>query len=200
MKKLAALALGTALVAPVAALAGNLTTPVAEPVVAAPPVVAVSVTPDWTGWYAGGSLGYGNVNSDGPADGSGVIGGLLGGYRYDFGQWVLGVEADYDWANIGLNDAGTSSLDAIYRFKVQAGADLGQTFVYGTGGIARAEGKVDNADRSSNGWVAGVGADYAVNSQWLVGGEILYHQFDDFARTGVDGDATTFKIRAAYRF
>lgn len=198
MKTLSALVFGAVLLAPVSALAGGPVAPVPEETVIAP--VIVTPTPDWTGWYGGVSLGYADVSSGGVANGSGVIGGVLGGYRYDFGQWVLGAEVDYDWAGFDLNDAGTSSLDAIYRFKIQAGADIGQTFLYGTAGIARADTTIDNVSINSNGWVAGVGADYAVTDQWLVGGEILYNEFDDFGNSGIDGDGTTFKLRAAFRF
>jgi outer membrane immunogenic protein len=33
-----------------------------------------------------------------------------------------------------------------------------------------------------------------------LGGEVLYHEFDNFKDSGVDVDATTFQIRANYRF
>jgi|APEBP8051073178_1049388.scaffolds.fasta_scaffold00020_85 opacity protein-like surface antigen len=201
MKHISAMALGTALLAPMAAQAGGPTTVVAEPVVAAPVVEVVTVTPDWTGWYGGAALGYADVSSsvDG-LDGSGVIGGFFGGYRQDFGQFVGGVELDYDWTNTDLNDAGSATLDSVYRLKLQAGGDLGQTFLYGTAGWAWADATVAGQGLSDNGWFAGVGADYAINDRWLVGGEVLWHQFDDFDNTGIDIDATTFKVRAAYRF
>ena len=201
MNKLAALALGATVLAPFAATAGGVNAPVAEPVVAAPvAVVPVVVTPDWTGWYGGASLGYGSVGGDAAIDGSGAIGGLLGGYRHDFGTWVGGVEADYDWANISADNLPGGSLDSVYRLKLQAGADLGKTFVYGTAGIARGTVSLNGDDLSSNGWVAGVGADYAINEKWLVGGEVLYNQFDNFANSNIDGDLTTIKARVAYRF
>ena len=201
MNKLAALALGVAVLAPFAASAGGLATPVAEPVVA-PAVVMPVVAPngDWTGWYGGASLGYGSISSGDTFDGSDAIGGLMGGYRYDFGTWVGGVEADYDWANISMDNLADASLDSVYRLKLQAGADLGKTFLYGTAGIARGTVSFDGTDYASNGWVAGVGADYAINEKWLVGGEVLYNQFDNFANTNIDGDLTTIKARVAYRF
>ena len=201
MNKLAALALGVAVLAPFAASAGGLATPVAKPVVA-PAVVMPMVAPngDWTGGYAGATLGYGSVSSGDAFDGSGAIGGLMGGYRYDFGTWVGGVEADYDWSNISADNLADASLDSVYRLKLQAGADLGKTFLYGTAGIARGTVSFDGTDYASNGWVAGVGADYAINEKWLVGGEVLYNQFDNFANTNIDGDLTTIKARVAYRF
>ena len=99
MKHIAALAVGSALMAPLAAFAGGVSQPVPEPVVAAP-VVTVAPTTNWTGFYGGASLGYGDINTNtNIANGSGVIGGILGGYRYDFGNWVAGAEAD--WIEFG---------------------------------------------------------------------------------------------------
>jgi outer membrane immunogenic protein len=198
MNKLAALALSATVLAPFAASAGGMAQPIPEPTVA-PVVIPVVATPDWTGWYGGASLGYGSVSADG-LDGSDAIGGLLGGYRHDFGNWVGGVEADYDWSNISVGDNTGVSLDSVYRLKLQAGADLGKTFLYGTAGMARATVGVNGTDFSSNGWVAGVGADYAINEKWLVGGEVLYNKFDNFANSDINGDMTTVKARVAYRF
>ena len=43
--------------------AGGLAEPVAEPVIAAP-VVMAPVSADWTGFYAGAQVGYGDVSSN----------------------------------------------------------------------------------------------------------------------------------------
>ena len=200
MNKLAALALGVSILSPFAASAGGLAAPIAEPTVAPAVVIPVAVTPDWTGWYGGASLGYGSVDTGGTYDGSGAIGGLLGGYRHDFGNWVGGVEADYDWSGISADNLPDGSLDSVYRLKLQAGADLGKTFLYGTAGFARGTISYGGDSLSSDGWVAGVGADYAINDKWLVGGEVLYNKFENFANTDVNADLTTIKARVAYRF
>lgn len=200
MNKTIALVLGTTLLAPAAAMAGGMTTPVTEPYVA-PVAVVAELTPDWTGFYGGASLGYGSVDSTaGVADGNGWLGGLLAGYRWDFGTFVAGIEGDYDWANIDLGNGGSGSLDDVYRLKLQAGADLGQTFLYGTAGLAWADVSGGGASASSDGWVAGVGADYNLGNNWLVGAEVLYNSFDDFDKSGIDVDATTVKARVAYQF
>ena len=39
-----------------------------------------------------------------------------------------------------------------------------------------------------------------VADNWLVGGEILYHDFSNFDDSNIDIDATTIKARVAYRF
>lgn len=200
MKNTFLAAIGATMLAPLPALAGGMASPVTEPAIVAPPVVAIEVTPDWTGFYAGGALGYGNISStDGIADGSGPLGGLLAGYRWDFGTFVAGVEADYDWASIDLGK-GAGTLDDIYRVKLQAGADMGSTLVYGTAGLAWASGEFGGKSGNADGWVAGIGADHDLGNNWTLGGEVLWHSFDDAAGSGVDVDATTAKVRVAYRF
>lgn len=202
MKNTVLAALGATLLTPVAALAGGPATPVTEPVVV-PVAVVTEVTPDWSGFYGGLSLGYGNFSSTGGvADGSGAIGGLLAGYRWDFGNFIAGVEGDYDWSNTDLGPS--AKLNDIYRLKLQAGTDLGQTFLYGTAGLAWADasgrGEFRNLSADSQGWVAGVGADYNLGNNVLVGAELLYNSFDDYNDSNIDVDGTTLKARVAYQF
>ena len=107
MKRFAVLVLGSAFFAPMTAMAGGLVAPVEEPVI----IAQVTTVPDfdWTGFYGGAALGYGDVGSTGDVlNGSGFLGGILAGYRMDWGQWVGGVEADYDWSGIDLGDNDTN--------------------------------------------------------------------------------------------
>jgi hypothetical protein len=39
-----------------------------------------------------------------------------------------------------------------------------------------------------------------VNNQFSVGGEVLYHEFDDLGGNGNDVDFTTVQVRATFRF
>lgn len=187
------------MVAAPALAAGPVTVP-EEPPVAVQPVVQQPVTGDWGGFYAGAQLGYADVDSNGAGlDGNGLIGGVHGGYRFDFGRTVIGGELDYDFADVDL-DGDDNSLDSVARLKLTAGADLGRTLLYGTLGAAYAEAEVGGDDLSDNGYFGGIGVTYLVNDRWTVGGEILLHQFDDFDGTGVDLDATTATLRTALRF
>jgi outer membrane immunogenic protein len=180
------------------AMAGGMAEPVLEPVIAPAPAPVAPVTGDWTGGYVGAQLGYGDF-SVGPNNGNGALYGLRAGYDYDFGRWVLGAGVDYDWSNINLN-AGAGSIDKVARLKLRAGADLGQTLVYATAGGAYAEATVGGTGYSDTGYFAGVGAEYMLNSQWSVGGEILAHRFDNFDTTGLNVDATTASLNANFRF
>lgn len=198
MKRIAVLALGGLLAAP--AFAGGPAEVPVEPMIEPAPVV-VAPTIDWTGFYAGGQLGYGDVGVDGAPvdlDGTGWIGGLHAGYRYDFGGGVVGGEVAYDWASIDLNDEG--ELDEVLRLKLLAGGKIGRGLLYASAGAAWADVNALGEDLSDNGIFYGAGYDYLLNDQWVVGGEILRHEFDDFDNTDADVDATTFQVRASYRF
>lgn len=189
------LALGVALTGP--AFAGGYAEPVVEAPVAAP-VVAAAPNGDWTGGWIGGQVGFGDASA-GAVDGDGAIYGLRGGYDWDFGQWVLGAGLDWDKADIDLGTAG-DNLDSITRLGLRAGYDMGRTLLYVRGGAARASADIGGVSRDDSGWFAGVGAEFALNGRWTVGGEVLKNQFDNFDNTGTDLDTTTAALTVGFRF
>ena len=196
MKFFTSLALATSLVAP-AAFAGGMAEPLPEPEIT--PVVIAPVTGDWTGAYVGAQLGYGDVSSSlAGVDGNGAAGGLHGGYRHDFGQFVAGAELAYNTSNIDLGTTG--ELDNVTQLKLMGGYDLGQTLVYATAGAAHAKATIGGTEFSDNGWLLGVGMDYAINDAWTVGGEFNHHRFDNFDGTGADIRANSVQVKVGYRF
>ncbi|GAB5446406.1 outer membrane protein [Gymnodinialimonas sp.] len=195
------------LLSPMAALAGGVApapAPAPAPIVPAPAPVGY----DWTGLYGGIQLEYGDVDADttagvDAADGDGVLYGLFGGYRYDFGNIVLGAEVDLNLADIDLDDpAGTTigSLDAVHRLGAEVGYDAGPALVYGTAGVAQATATVGGAELQDTGYFFGAGVDYLVTDQIILGAEVLQHEFEDLDSSGLDVSATTFGISAAFRF
>lgn len=197
MKTIAAFFATIALTAP--AFAGGPVAVADEPMIA--PVAQAYVAPglDWTGGYVGAQLGYGDVDSStGALEGSGWLGGVHAGYRWDLGNWVAGTELTWDTTDIDLGTTG--SLDDVMALKLTAGREIGNSLVYGALGVAQANATVGTADASDNGIVYGIGFDYAVNDRWTVGGEVLEHQFNDFDGLPVDLDATTVKAKVALRF
>ena len=198
MKKLAIILSASALSAP--AFAGGLSTPVVEPVVTPAPAPVYMPSTDWSGFYAGGQVGYGDIDSNGAGlDGHGWGGGVHAGYRWDLGKTVLGVEGSYDKFDTDLG-GNLGTLDNVTRLKLMAGADLGKTLVYATTGVAWADATVGGASLSDNGYFLGAGLDYALNDKWTVGGEVLAHKFDNFDNSGVDLDATTVAAKVSFRF
>ena len=169
--------------------------PASTDYVAQSPTILAS-TYNWTGFYAGAELGYAGVDTSlSGTDGDAWIGGLILGYDYDFGNWVLGGGFDYDWTDVSLGSGLT--VDDIWRLKVRAGYKLNDGLLYGVGGYAEAR---TNNLGSDDGWFIGAGYEHVVTETVSVAGEFLYHEFNNFNGSGVDLDATTFQIRAAYRF
>ncbi|WP_294622707.1 outer membrane beta-barrel protein [uncultured Roseovarius sp.] len=184
--------------AAVPVLAGSPEPAPSEPAIqpAAPAPVAPA-SPNWTGFYAGGQLGYANVDTNVPGlDGDGFIGGLTAGYDYDLGNWVIGAGLDYDWTDIGLG--GGNSLESVWRAKLRGGYKIGNGLLYGTGGYAEAD---VNTLGSDDGYFVGAGYEHAVMENFTVGGEVLYHEFDNFGGGGgPDVEATTVQLRGTFRF
>ncbi|MCK0148496.1 outer membrane beta-barrel protein [Marivita sp. S6314] len=188
--------LGTAglWLASTAAFAGSAGAPAVEPVIADP--IAVTPAPmggDWTGAYGGLSLGNLSADAD-DLDDSEMVYGLHGGYDYDFGQFVVGGELDYQTgSDISLGDI---DVDDVLRVKLRGGYDLGRALVYGTVGAAQ----LGTSIGDDTGLVGGLGMEYKVTEQFTVGGEFLAHRFDDFDDTGLDVDANTLSLRGNFRF
>ncbi|MCC2097788.1 MAG: porin family protein, partial [Hyphomicrobiales bacterium] len=190
------------------ALAADL--PSREPAPA--PVYAAPVF-TWTGFYAGVTAGYAGDKFTYPltvtgapiaASASVTSGGLLFGatigYNYQFANnFVLGLEADWSWANVkgqvGLNAAigpigigatAGSELKSFGTLRARAGYAWNRALFYVTGGFAW--GEVDSGlnaalgpigvalSRSNNltGWVIGAGVEYALTSNWSFKTEYLY--------------------------
>ncbi|WP_255571886.1 outer membrane protein [Celeribacter sp. PS-C1] len=183
-----------ALTAP--AFAGGYSEPVIEqPTIAPAPVMPVSGS-DWTGGYAGATLGYG-WGDDALDDADDMTYGVFGGYNYDFGQFVLGGELEYLGSEIE-ND--TANLDDMTRLKLRAGYDAGPALIYGVVGAAYANADIAGSSYSDTGYTYGVGVDYAVTDSINVGAEVLQNEFDEFDNSGTDLSATTVGARVSFKF
>ncbi len=175
--------LASALTAPV--FAASVTGAASEPPVIAP--LPVDTSPDWTGLWAGGQLGFAQV---------GVIAGVMAGYDYDFGTVVVGGGVDYDLANTDIGEADTD-LENVFRVRLRGGFEIGQGLLYGAGGYAQVE--TDTLGREG-GYFLGAGYEYLVTPGFSYGGEVLYQDFDRYSDTPVDVNATTLQLRGTFRF
>ncbi len=186
------------------ATAGGLAEPVAAPAPA--PILAPAPVPvgsDWTGFYAGGQLGYGQVEADElDGDTDGATYGVHAGYLYDLGSVVLGGELDLDGTNIENDTDGVAELDTVTRAKLRLGYDAGDWLPYVTAGIAQARvsSDVDAIDGDDTGGFGGLGVEYRLSDSLRIGGEVLRHQFDDFNDSGIDLEATTASARVSFQF
>ena len=125
---------------------------------------------------------------------NGGVYGVFGGYDYDFGNYVLGGEFEYQaGSDYDINGV---DVDNLMRLKARAGYDFGRTLAYGTAGVAR----IDSSLGDATGPVGGIGMEYKVNDRFSIGGEALAHSFEDVGGSGTDLDAQTYSLRATFRF
>jgi outer membrane immunogenic protein len=106
----------------------------------------------WTGIYVGidGGFAFGDSNWTDPVNGStgnfstdgGLVGGTIGG-NYQWGQFVLGIEADGDWQNHNGTTFNTCAFfgcttrsDWLGTVRGRAGYAVDHILFYGTGGAA----------------------------------------------------------------
>jgi outer membrane immunogenic protein len=179
---------------------------------------APAVTPvyNWTGFYVGGNAGYGlgtNAASLGqtvppfaatperftlaPA---GWLGGVQAGYNWHTaGNWVLGLEGDYQAANqkdsvcllsceltFGQGVTAQQRISWFSTLRGRAGYAAGPALFYLTGGLAIAEIKNDvqvlsgqqltsaSFAHTRTGWAAGGGVETALGGNWTARIEYLH--------------------------
>ena len=178
------------------ALAGGPAEPVVEPV-SVVPIAPVAVVGEWTGFYLGGQVGYGNGDIPGN-DYDGGLAGIHAGYLHDLGDWVVGGELDYDSADL----TGTpGKIDSIARAKLIGGYDLGRSMIYLTAGAFNANIAAPGGDVDDTGAFVGAGMKYKFTDTVVGGIEALYHQANDFGGVaGNDLDVTTITARVSYQF
>ncbi|EEE38363.1 outer membrane protein, putative [Rhodobacteraceae bacterium KLH11] len=150
---------------------------------------------DWTGAYVGFSFGYADVDGSGGAGGSDGSFGPLIGYDYDFGNFVLGGELEYNRLNLDLG-ASEGSLDSMSRLKLRGGYDFGPALGYVVVGTARAS-TSGNSDTAA---VYGIGVAYPLGDRFVISGEALRQDFENVPRSGGDLDANVFNLRTTFRF
>lgn len=192
---LAIAALTAPILASGAAVAGGLAAPIAEPTVIAP-VVVQNPGMDWTGFYAG--LQYGKFDTD--VSGLDVAGstrdngaGLHFGYLQDMGQYVVGGELTYDRPG---------DIDLL-RLRGKLGYDAGRVLPYVTAGFAKAKASdsLTGTAFNENGYTYGIGVDFAVTDNVLMGLEYSRQTFDDLGGvSGLKADTDALQLRVSYKF
>lgn len=182
---------------------------------------------DWTGFYAGGQLGYGRAEADATilgatagGDLTGIVGGGFIGYNYQIDNIVLGVVADFNFADWNDDDTtggftASSQMDYIGTVGPRIGLAMDRALFYVEGGYAFTELEAEvsgpglsfSDDEKLNGYFLGAGIDYALTDTVFVGAEYNYAQFEDanFNIGGVavdvdDLDAHVFKARVGFKF
>lgn len=205
------------------ALSADLPPAMPPPIYDAAPVPPQDV---FEGWWLGGTLGGATVNYDfapaaGNVEGSGILGGVVGGWSWQSGPFVLGIEGDFmatdvsgsQRFNAGLNKV-SPSIDTMADLRLRAGYTLTpRLLVFGTFGGAWANADVPitgpgggPGDVDFFGWSAGAGAEVALNPNWSARFDYQFTDFDAETVTYPGGKATfdpdmnTYRGSLIYRF
>lgn len=165
----------------------------------------------WAGPYLGGTLGYewGNVSNSG-AKPSGFVGGVTGGYNWQSGNIVFGLEGD-------IQGSTADDRFASYKFsnpwfgtvRGRVGYAFNNVLIYATGGLAfgSLEAEALNGlqqSKTSAGYTVGVGAEVGIYQNWTAKIEYLYVDLtrNDYALTGTSNglDFGTVRLGVNYHF
>lgn len=146
-------------------------------------------THDWTGFYAGGAVGYSFFDAkDRPPTGNGgpspdgFTGTAFAGANFQTGQLLLGVEADISSGGLKESKDWLTPLEINYigTLRGRAGFSMGDMLLYATGGFAYSRMTathsipVASAREMYTGWVAGGGIDLKAGEKWFLRLEYLY--------------------------
>jgi opacity protein-like surface antigen len=166
----------------------------ADMAVKAPPSPAYTAPYNWSGLYLGASIGgafsSGSANVGGATWDPGAtefIGGFQAGYNWQFGNFLVGVEGNFDWAVFGRpNIPLRTPLGAVQASATQNwistlagrfGITSDKWLYYGKVGGGWAEDRASlsfpngtswTGSSTVGGWVAGGGLEYAFKPNWTV--------------------------------
>lgn len=193
---------------------------------------------NWTGFYLGahtglafGSSDWSHINgqfNEGDRKASGLHEGLLlglqGGYNFQIGRFLLGVEGDASYspfdseANIGgrnatapSTDYGRTRTDALASLSARFGYTFGPALLftkigaayahdrYSTGPLYFNDQTINTATANRFGWVGGLGIEYALGRNWSAKLEYDYYFLGDrninlSGSPGTPGSQATAKL------
>jgi outer membrane immunogenic protein len=170
-------------------------------------VVPQDTAVDWSGFYVGAQIGYGEASMSGciecaetasfadDLDLNGVVGGLHAGYNWQSDAIVFGIEGDVnfaDWKDHVISpddsdDQQKASVDTLGSIRGRLGIAVGDALFYGTAGVALSDAEWtaiedtehDTAHFNDIGGVVGGGVELMVFSNTSIRAQGLYYFFDD---------------------
>lgn len=157
----------------------------------------------WMGPYAGLNLGYQwATTSNSPTDPSGIAGGAQLGYNWQSGQFVYGVETDFQVSGADDTVAPVEFTNPWWGTLRGRGGYLWNNFLlYATLGLAYGDVKAQTAGLTETkthlGWAGGAGVEVALNTAWSAKAEYLYVDLDKrgYTVTGTRNGLTSNMLR-----
>lgn len=165
---------------------------------------------NWAGPYVGANIGYQlGRTSIFNIEPNGIVGGVQGGYLWQFGQFVVGGEVDFELS-------GAEETFAAYKFsnpwfgtaRARLGYAMNNILFYGTGGVAFGKGELEyfaTTERHTHGGLAvGAGLEVGLGANWSARAEYLYVSLSDTTyaltnmNTGIESSIVRFGLN--YRF
>ena len=166
----------------------------------------------WQGAYVGANLGYQwSGLSNNSAKPSGVMGGGQAGYNWQFGQFVVGGETDFQFTDADDKFAAWKFSNPWFgTLRARAGVTVANLLFYGTVGLAYGNLKLENVgsqvteSHTSTGWTGGLGVEAALMGNWSARAEYLYVNLGDnnFVLTGSSHsiDSNVIRVGVNYHF
>jgi outer membrane immunogenic protein len=155
--------------------------PSPPPVPYAPPPLLPCL---WLGPYVGTNVGFQWTSNIGGLSSSGFTGGIQGGYNWQSGPWVYGVESDFNLSSASGTFAGYQFSNPWFgTLRGRAGYVINNVFLYGTAGLALGISTVASGGLSDSsghlGWTIGAGAEFGLaplglSPNWSAKVEYLY--------------------------
>jgi outer membrane immunogenic protein len=178
----------------------------------------------WTGFYLGANAGavWGDFTKGGKFidTKTGFTGGITAGYNQQFGQFVAGIEGDYNYSGMGGRGLGVpglipvkGDLTSFGTVRGRLGVAFDRALIYGTGGFAvgstTLQSGILKSSSTNSGYVIGAGLEYAFTQNISAKAEYLYMPlggrnlvgvagFNNGAKTGID--ANVLRAGVNYKF
>lgn len=175
-----------------------------------PDVVAAAPANNWTGFYLGALLGYSWGKADTAAKGNrgnldGIDGGAYAGADWQFGNLMVGAEADLLATGASGTTGGLDLSQGLNgSLRARAGIALDQFLLYGTAGAAATDLQLSRGGKSDDktllGWTIGAGAEAMLAKNITARVEYRYTDYENKTFTLGGGpaasDLSTNTVRA----
>ena len=159
-----------------------------------PPEIRSSVY-DWSGPYIGGVVSgvmvdayyIPSVGPDPNLDGDGIMGGVMAGYNYQMGSFVLGLEGDAMFGEVNPDnqlDMVEQDIDFMASIRGRLGWAHDRTLAYFTGGVVFMDSEItlpffgESDSKSHTGWTVGGGLEHAFTDHLTGRIEYSFAEFD----------------------